>query len=89
MTLVTSPRTSTPFPSLSPEAIAAALGQFPPTPEQSAVIAAPLAPTLVVAGREDAPLAAGLGGFGDTHTQLVRADPTVTRQGQSFLKIGG
>ena len=50
MTLVTSPRTSTPFPSLSPEAIAAALGQFPPTPEQSAVIAAPLAPTLVVAG---------------------------------------
>ncbi len=35
---------------LTPEAIAAALGQFPPTPEQSAVIAAPLAPALVVAG---------------------------------------
>lgn len=35
---------------ISPEAIAAALGQFPPTPEQSAVIAAPLAPALVVAG---------------------------------------
>jgi len=34
----------------SPEAIAAALGQFPPTPEQAAVIAAPLAPALVVAG---------------------------------------
>ncbi|MBN9176006.1 MAG: ATP-dependent helicase [Microbacterium sp.] len=37
-------------PVLSPEAIAAALGQFPPTPEQAAVIAAPLAPALVVAG---------------------------------------
>ncbi|MFS0867128.1 ATP-dependent DNA helicase [Microbacterium sp. 179-B 1A2 NHS] len=37
-------------PVLSPETIAAALGQFPPTPEQSAVIAAPLAPALVVAG---------------------------------------
>ncbi|MDJ1113503.1 ATP-dependent DNA helicase [Microbacterium dauci] len=35
---------------ISPEAIAAALGQFPPTPEQAAVIAAPLAPALVVAG---------------------------------------
>lgn len=35
---------------ISPEAIAAALGQFPPTPEQSAVIAAPLEPALVVAG---------------------------------------
>lgn len=34
----------------SPEAVAAALGQFPPTPEQSSVIAAPLAPALVVAG---------------------------------------
>lgn len=37
-------------PSISPEAVAAALGQFPPTPEQSAVISAPLAPALVVAG---------------------------------------
>jgi len=35
---------------LSPETIAAALGQFPPTAEQSAVIAAPLGPALVVAG---------------------------------------
>ena len=36
--------------SISPEALAAALGQFPPTAEQSAVIAAPMAPALVVAG---------------------------------------
>lgn len=35
---------------ISPEAIAAALGQFPPTAEQSAVISAPLSPALVVAG---------------------------------------
>lgn len=35
---------------VSPEALAAALGQFPPTAEQSAVIAAPMAPALVVAG---------------------------------------
>lgn len=35
---------------VSPAALAAALGQFPPTPEQSAVIAAPLEPALVVAG---------------------------------------
>lgn len=35
---------------ITPEAIAAALGQFPPTPEQSRVIAAPLSPALVVAG---------------------------------------
>lgn len=35
---------------ISPEAIAAALGQFPPTAEQSAVISAPLEPALVVAG---------------------------------------
>ncbi len=35
---------------VSPQALAAALGQFPPTAEQSAVIAAPLAPALVVAG---------------------------------------
>ncbi|WP_061782254.1 ATP-dependent DNA helicase [Microbacterium hominis] len=36
--------------SVSPAALAAALGQFPPTPEQARVIAAPLAPALVVAG---------------------------------------
>jgi len=35
---------------LSAAAIAAALGQFPPTPEQTAVIEAPLEPALVVAG---------------------------------------
>lgn len=35
---------------VSPEALAAALGQFAPTTEQSAVIAAPLTPALVVAG---------------------------------------
>ncbi len=35
---------------LSAEVIAAALGQFPPTREQTAVIEAPLAPALVVAG---------------------------------------
>lgn len=35
---------------LSPLTIAAALGQFPPTAEQAEVIAAPLAPALVVAG---------------------------------------
>jgi len=35
---------------LSARAIAAALGQFPPTEEQIAVIEAPLAPALVVAG---------------------------------------
>ncbi len=35
---------------VSPAALAAALGQFPPTAEQSAVIAAPLQPALVVAG---------------------------------------
>ncbi|MBN9168946.1 MAG: UvrD-helicase domain-containing protein, partial [Microbacterium sp.] len=35
---------------LSPETVAAALGQFPPTAEQSAVISAPLSPALVVAG---------------------------------------
>ncbi|MDD7962919.1 ATP-dependent DNA helicase [Microbacterium thalli] len=35
---------------VSPAALAAALGQFPPTPEQSAVISAPLEPALVVAG---------------------------------------
>ena len=35
---------------LSAATIAAALGQFPPTPEQTAVIESPLAPALVVAG---------------------------------------
>ncbi|GAA2012158.1 ATP-dependent DNA helicase [Microbacterium ulmi] len=35
---------------LSAEVIAAALGQFPPTAEQTAVIEAPLTPALVVAG---------------------------------------
>ena len=35
---------------VSPAALSAALGQFPPTSEQAAVIAAPLAPALVVAG---------------------------------------
>ncbi|MFT4307195.1 MAG: ATP-dependent helicase, partial [Microbacterium sp.] len=35
---------------VSAAAVAAALGQFPPTPEQAAVIEAPLAPALVVAG---------------------------------------
>lgn len=39
---------SAPF--VSPEAVAAALGQFPPTTEQSAVISAPMSPALVVAG---------------------------------------
>ncbi|MBN9224751.1 MAG: ATP-dependent DNA helicase [Microbacterium sp. SCN 70-27] len=34
----------------SPAALAAALGQFPPTDEQARVIAAPLVPALVVAG---------------------------------------
>ncbi|PZU49625.1 MAG: ATP-dependent DNA helicase [Microbacterium sp.] len=38
------------LPTISPEAIAAALGQFPPTAEQAAVISAPLTPALVVAG---------------------------------------
>ncbi|WP_205791595.1 ATP-dependent DNA helicase [Microbacterium sulfonylureivorans] len=37
-------------PVLSARVIAAALGQFPPTDEQTAVIEAPLAPALVVAG---------------------------------------
>ncbi|MDY0909314.1 ATP-dependent DNA helicase [Microbacterium sp. CFBP9034] len=37
-------------PVLSARAISAALGQFPPTDEQTAVIEAPLAPALVVAG---------------------------------------
>ena len=36
--------------SVQPHSLAAALGQFPPTAEQAAVISAPLAPALVVAG---------------------------------------
>lgn len=47
---------------LSPELIAGGLGGFPPTPEQSAVIAAPLAPMLVVAGA----------GAGKTETMAAR-----------------
>ncbi|MGW0175480.1 ATP-dependent helicase [Rhodococcus sp. NPDC003322] len=47
---------------ISPAAVAAALGQFPPTPEQAAVIAAPLGPTLVVAGA----------GAGKTETMAAR-----------------
>ncbi|MFT4135760.1 UvrD-helicase domain-containing protein [Microbacterium sp.] len=46
----------------SPEAIAAALGRFPPTAEQSRVISAPLAPALVVAGA----------GSGKTETMAAR-----------------
>ena len=49
-------------PRLSPEAIAAALGQFPPTAEQSRVVSAPLAPALVVAGA----------GSGKTETMAAR-----------------
>lgn len=41
---------STPAVLLSARVIAAALGQFPPTDEQAAVIEAPLGPALVVAG---------------------------------------
>ncbi|GAA3761785.1 ATP-dependent DNA helicase [Microbacterium kribbense] len=48
--------------SLAPEVIAAALGQFPPTAEQAQVIAAPLAPALVVAGA----------GSGKTETMAAR-----------------
>nr|WP_253941370.1 ATP-dependent DNA helicase [Microbacterium sp. SYP-A9085] len=47
---------------MTPEVIAAALGQFPPTAEQSAVIAAPLEPALVVAGA----------GSGKTETMAAR-----------------
>ncbi|RLK49103.1 ATP-dependent DNA helicase [Microbacterium telephonicum] len=47
---MSAPQTPAEVRSVSPEAIAAALGQFPPTPEQSAVISAPLTPALVVAG---------------------------------------
>ncbi|WP_051191595.1 ATP-dependent DNA helicase [Microbacterium luticocti] len=47
---------------LSPQVIAAALGQFPPTDEQAAVIASPLQPALVVAGA----------GSGKTETMAAR-----------------
>jgi DNA helicase-2/ATP-dependent DNA helicase PcrA len=47
---------------LSARVIAAALGQFPPTDEQTAVIEAPLAPALVVAGA----------GSGKTETMAAR-----------------
>ncbi|HEX5731126.1 ATP-dependent DNA helicase [Microbacterium sp.] len=47
---------------LSADVIAAALGQFPPTDEQAAVIEAPLAPALVVAGA----------GSGKTETMAAR-----------------
>lgn len=49
-------------PVLSARVIAAALGQFPPTDEQTAVIEAPLAPALVVAGA----------GSGKTETMAAR-----------------
>ncbi|MFF0816473.1 ATP-dependent helicase [Rhodococcus sp. NPDC003318] len=49
-------------PRIAPSDLAAALGQFPPTPEQAAVIAAPLGPTLVVAGA----------GAGKTETMAAR-----------------
>ncbi|MFD4469075.1 ATP-dependent helicase [Rhodococcus sp. NPDC058505] len=47
---------------ITPAEVAAALGQFSPTPEQAAVIAAPLGPTLVVAGA----------GAGKTETMAAR-----------------
>jgi DNA helicase-2/ATP-dependent DNA helicase PcrA len=47
---------------LSATTIAAALGQFPPTPEQAAVIQAPLEPALVIAGA----------GSGKTETMAAR-----------------
>ena len=49
-------------PKISPVDLALALGQHPPTPEQAAVIAAPLGPTLVVAGA----------GAGKTETMAAR-----------------
>jgi DNA helicase-2/ATP-dependent DNA helicase PcrA len=49
-------------PALSARVIAAALGQFPPTDEQTAVIEAPLEPALVVAGA----------GSGKTETMAAR-----------------
>ncbi|NLE82716.1 MAG: ATP-dependent helicase [Rhodococcus sp.] len=47
---------------VTPEELARGLGQFPPTPEQAAVIAAPIGPTLVVAGA----------GAGKTETMAAR-----------------
>ncbi len=47
---------------ITPADLATALGQFPPTPEQAAVIAAPPGPTLVVAGA----------GAGKTETMAAR-----------------
>ncbi|CRK51506.1 ATP-dependent DNA helicase [Rhodococcus sp. RD6.2] len=47
---------------ITPAELATALGQFPPTPEQAAVIAAPPGPTLVVAGA----------GAGKTETMAAR-----------------
>ncbi|MFC4602444.1 ATP-dependent helicase [Rhodococcus kronopolitis] len=47
---------------VSPEQLAVALGQHPPTAEQAAVIAAPIGPTLVVAGA----------GAGKTETMAAR-----------------
>ncbi|MFS0732651.1 ATP-dependent DNA helicase [Microbacterium sp. 1P10UB] len=55
-------RTDAAPPTLSAAVIAAALGQFPPTVEQTAVIEAPLAPALVVAGA----------GSGKTETMAAR-----------------
>ncbi|QNG19388.1 ATP-dependent helicase [Rhodococcus triatomae] len=49
-------------PRIDPVELAAGLGQHPPTPEQAAVIAAPLRPTLVVAGA----------GAGKTETMAAR-----------------
>ncbi|MCW0192566.1 MAG: UvrD-helicase domain-containing protein, partial [Rhodococcus sp.] len=49
-------------PKIDPVDLAVALGQHPPTPEQAAVIAAPLGPTLGVAGA----------GAGKTETMAAR-----------------
>ncbi|MGP7960399.1 UvrD-helicase domain-containing protein [Sanguibacter sp. A247] len=56
------PSDGTALPRLSAAQIAERLGQFPPTPEQTAVIEAPLAPVLVVAGA----------GSGKTETMSAR-----------------
>jgi DNA helicase-2/ATP-dependent DNA helicase PcrA len=58
----TAPAGTTTTPRLPARVIAAALGQFPPTDEQTAVIEAPLAPALVVAGA----------GSGKTETMAAR-----------------
>src|SRR3954467_12644074 len=47
---------------VTPEEVASALGLHPPTPEQAAVIAAPIEPALVVAGA----------GAGKTETMAAR-----------------